>query len=240
MKKTILLVIIFGLISVVKSYSQDSTKTMFHVPKIQYIGVYVAPEFQYGQLKSQFTSLSGFSGMVLLNNKFGIGATMEHSIDRSFSPSGIKPLVMNANVGGLKLEYVVMPQSAIHCSFNLMVGGGSASADSANNKYGRHRYGPMMGQYHRYGPYGYNDPFLTKPAEIRSDFMVVQPGMELEANLFKYVKLFAGANYRYAVKGNHIDALIPASTLQGFSANVGLKIGLFDFNTDKFRKSNEK
>jgi hypothetical protein len=238
MKKTILLTITFGLISVAKCYTQDSTKTLFHVPKVQYIGVYVAPEFQYGQIKSQFTSLGGFSGMVLLNNKFGIGAEMEQTMDRSFSPSGIKPLVLNANVGGLKLEYVVMPQSAIHCSFNLMIGGGSARADSANHKYDRQR--SMMGYHYGYDPYGYYSSDLKKPNFTRSNFMVIQPGVELEANLFKYVKLFAGANYRFTAKGNHSDALIPSNTLQGISANVGLKISLFDFNTDRFKKANEE
>ena len=161
-------------------------------------------------------------------------------MDRSFSPSGIKPLVLNANVGGLKLEYVVMPQSAIHCSFNLLLGGGSARADSANQKYDRLRNGPMMGYHHGYEMWGNNELLFPKPNVIRSDFMVIQPGVELEANLFKYVKLFAGANYRFTAKGNHSDVLIPSTTLQGLSANVGLKIGLFDFNTDRFRKSNEK
>ena len=41
----------------------------------------------------------------------------------------------------------------------------------------------------------------------------------------------------FAIKGNVSDAMLPASTLKGFSATAGLKFGLFDFNIDRFNKT---
>jgi hypothetical protein len=227
MKKLNLLVGLAILLATFKGFSQDSTKVLFHFPKAQIntIGFYVAPEYQFGQLKNEFTSIGGVSGMILINNKFGIGASMAQSLDRTFSPTGITPLYLHTAVGGLKMEYVCYPQSAVHFSFNLLLGGGMASADSS--KYFDRR---NVADFDHSGMDRQNH---IDNQGIRSNFFIAQPGAQIEANIFKYVKLFAGVNYRFAVQGNSSNSLLPTSTLQGLSANVGLKIGLFDYQIHK-------
>lgn len=213
MKKVILLAVlsIFGIS--IKSNAQDSTKTLLHLSRINSIGIYAAPEFQYGQLHSQFTPFAGGSLMFMFNKRFAIGGTMMHSTDRSFSPAGVSPLVMNANFGGLKMEYTLNPNSAIHLSFPLLIGGGSASADSAF----RNRRRPLQQDTAGFG---------TFQPRNRSDYFVIQPGIQLEGNLLPFLKLYIGANYRFAFDRN--TSLLPADNLQGFSASVGIKAGLFD------------
>ena len=37
---------------------QDTVRTLIHIPKVRQIGLYVAPEFQYGQSNAAFTSFA--------------------------------------------------------------------------------------------------------------------------------------------------------------------------------------
>ena len=183
----------------------------------QYLGVFVAPEFQYGQLNGAFTSMSGASAMLLLNKKWGIGVTGQRSIDRAFSPSGVTPLYLSTQFGGLKMEYTPRPNAAIHVTFPLVVGMGVASADSLSSRNGRDDLFEFGGKKNRGN-------------DNRNSFVVIQPSIQVEANLVRFVKLFAGVNYRLAFKENSTINTLPSNTLQGISFNFGAKMGLFDFH----------
>ena len=222
MKKVILIAMVFLGISTTKGYSQDTAKTIFHVSKINSIGFYVAPEYQYGQLKNQFTGFGGISGMILLNKTFAIGGGMYGSMDRGFSPTGISPLVLHSRFGGLKMEYTLNPNSVVHISFPLMIGGGSANTDSANY---------VVRPNNRDSAGRRVLPGTFQPRKPGNDFFLIQPGVQVEANLFRSVKLFAGANYRFVVADKLTN--LPMNTMQGFSASLGLKIGLFNIPVRK-------
>jgi hypothetical protein len=47
----------------------------------------------------------------------------------------------------------------------------------------------------------------------------------VEANLYRFAKAFIGANYRFAFDNNGLN-----SDYKGFSANVGVKLGIFDYS----------
>ena len=73
-----------------------------------------------------------------------------------------------------------------------------------------------------------------------NEFFVIQPGINLEANLVKYVKIFGGVNYRFTSKivnsrnGNAtVNDTITAKQVSGITATIGLKFGLFDYNLHK-------
>jgi hypothetical protein len=51
----------------------------------------------------------------------------------------------------------------------------------------------------------------------------VQPGINLEVNLFKYVKVFGGANYRFAFGEEKTDEMAKAA------GTIGVKVGVFDY-----------
>lgn len=224
MKKIILLVALFVFANSIRIYSQDTTKTLFHfhMPKINYIGLYVAPEYQYGQLKNGFTSFAGFSGMLLFNKNFAAGVTIQNSFDRSYSPSGISPLNLSGQFAGLRLEYTIHPDKAVHLSFPLLFGMGSARADSASRA--RPSQSDTTLQGHKFN--------RNENRGNRSDYFLIQPGVQIEVNLFKYVKIYVGASYRVTINSETpATSTIPANVLDGLSLNAGLKLGLFDYNT---------
>lgn len=193
--------------------AQDTIHTLFKPAKVRSFGLYVAPEFQYGQSNGAFTPFAGGSAMLLFNRRFAVGLTAQHSLDDRFSPAGVSPLVLRTWFGGAKFEYTLHPASAVHLSFPLVLGRGLARADSLDfNRDGVHGHnleGPEFGRNRR-----------------DADYFVVQPGVQVEANLLRNVQLYAGAHYRFApALENNAD--LPSDALQGAAFNVGLKVGWF-------------
>ncbi len=200
--------------------AQDTTHTLIKLIKPQTIGLYVAPEFSYGQLRGDMTSFGGASAMFVLNKKWAIGATAQMSLDDAFVPKAVSPLAVQSMVMGGKIEYTPKPDALIHVSFPLMIGGGEASADSVRADNG-HDWNDNLGH--------------DKGRGNGNGFVVVQPGIHLEMNLLRYAKIYVGANYRLSFLSDNQTVLLPANTLQGFSMSAGLKLGLFDYKLGRKR-----
>lgn len=204
----------------------QTMKTMLTFPKPKFLGVYFVPEYQYGQLAGQFTSMGGGSLMVLLNKKLGIGVS-GYTTMNNFTPSEIstdKSLALHAQFGGAKIEYTLNPNSRVHVSFPLLIGGGRSTIDSAK------RYHETWGQpggMHSYSHHG---------NEI--SFYVIQPGVNAEANLFRFMKVFAGASYRFVsggetrISNSNLSSPPALGQMPGISFSAGIKLG-YDFYLHK-------
>jgi hypothetical protein len=201
--------------------AQDTTKTLIHFKRPQYLGIYIAPEFQYGQLGGDFTSFNGGSFMLLLNKKWAVGITGMGNSVQNYSPSNVTPQYLRSGFGGLKLEYTPRPNSAVHVSFPLVIGAAYASQDTNARWVG--------------GGRGRDDNRNWERNNNVSQFVVVQPSMQIEANLFRFAKIFGGINYRLMFDAQTTNTVTKANA-QGFSANVGLKLGLFDWFVGKKEK----
>jgi hypothetical protein len=231
MKKLILAFTIASKMFANQLQAQDTTTTLLKLPKINYLGLYVAPEMQYGQLKNNFTGFGGNSFMLLINKKLGVGITATSSLSNNYSPSGVSPLYLHSRFTGLKLEYVLNGNKAVHFTFPIVIGMASTSADSANLANGEHNK-----IYN-------NDSIVNRSKNMhkgfamgsKSNYAFVQPGIQIETNVLKFLKIYAGATYRFAWKDAQTNTL-PVSTVQGFSANVGVKVGLFEISTHKKKK----
>ncbi|MDZ7897795.1 MAG: hypothetical protein U5N85_07165 [Arcicella sp.] len=200
------------------SGSKKSTKP------IKYLGLSVGSEFQYGSVAGEFTPMAGGTVMLHIDKKWGIGLT-GYSTMRNFTPTALNAnslLEMDVKYGGLRVEYTPNPNAPIHVSFPLLIGGGMARVDSANS----YRDG------WKYGGRGRND----RRDGFNSDntrFWVIQPGINVEANIIRYLKIYAGASYRLTPSVNTENTTtLPTPTagqLSGLNLNVGIKVGLFDY-----------
>jgi hypothetical protein len=216
-KKMLAMVVLIVAISF-QIKAQDTTHTLIKLIKPQTIGLYVAPEASYGQVRGSMTGLGGASAMFVLNKKWAIGATAQMSLDQNFVPKTVTPLTVQAAWAGGKIEYTPRPDALIHVSFPLTIGAGEASTDSLKTN-GRDEH-----SFRSDGIYGNKNG---------NSFVIVQPGLNVEMNLLHYAKLYIGANYRLSFLSDNQTALLPASTLQGFSISAGLKVGLFDFKLNR-------
>ena len=215
----------------VNTPKDERTRTLFSGMKnpmkpIKYLGLSVGSEFQYGSLAGQFTPMAGVSAMLHINKKLGIGLA-GYRIVNNFTPTALNAnslLNLNVMYGGLKLEYTPNPNSAVHVSFPLLIGGGMARVDSASNY--RNNFG-------RFGGKDYNKNGNRESNGRETDFWVIQPGINIEANVIRFLKIYAGASYRITPSVNtEITTALPnptASQLSGLNLIAGVKLGLFDY-----------
>ena len=231
--------LVVAMLSASNLFAQDDTMhTLVKLSAPKYIGLYVAPEYQYGQAAGVFNSYVGSSAMLIMNKKMAIGVTGFTNTQERFAPAKVSPLLLRSTFGGLKLEYTPRPNSAVHVTFPLVVGFGVAQLDSVS--YTRNPTIDSLDNDHNGKGKHYNNgnDFGRRNRGISNDYFIIQPGIQLEANIFRAVKLFGGVNYRVAFPTETLTAPLASSTLSGLSANIGLKVGLFDFSTTKKRNLN--
>jgi hypothetical protein len=228
MKKMLALAFVALILNSVKTYAQDTTHTLIKLVRPNYLGLYIAPEVQMGQIGGSFTPIGGASAMLLINKKWGLGVTAFESLSPSFSPKSVSPLYLQAQFAGIRLDYTPRPDAAVHVTFPLVVGVGSAQKDSLSAENNRRHDGIK----------GFNDNRIGGNG-LDNERIVAQVGMQLEANLIRYVKLFGGVNYRMSFSnGATTTTTVPSNTLQGVSVNLGLKMGLFDLWIGKKQAAN--
>lgn len=177
------------------------TKTLFKdgsSPKIKSFGLSFSPLVQFGQLGPQ-------QGGVLalhLNNKWEIGASFLGSMRHR---NEIYSNDLRQNFSALSLAYTPNANKLVHLSFPLMIG--VIHYQDANMMVNLPGQGGRMNDFYwRYG---------------RSAFGL-QPGINAELNVHKYIRLFAGANYRLAIGNDELPEL------SGLSGQIGLKVGFFN------------
>ncbi|MHC1775415.1 MAG: hypothetical protein AB9834_08390 [Lentimicrobium sp.] len=122
------------------------------------------------------------------------------------SPDGY---FIEGGYGGLLLEPVFAPQFPVHLSFPVIIGAGGVAftGDSEGNDWNDWDY-----DSHRV--------VLASNA-----YFVVEPGVELEFNLARFIRMGAGVSYRFTSafkmegESEHL--------LNGLSCSVNLKLGAF-------------
>jgi hypothetical protein len=200
------LICLLGLISI-NTMAQTEMRTLFGKSKnkIQSLGFYIAPELSYGQFSGSFAPIAGNSVMLIVNKKFAIGATASGTIRNNNTSSG--------QFGGLKMEFTPKPDALVHVSFPLVIGAGSISTRGSFGDFDRHGRNDDKFEFNRNGSF------------------VLQPGVNVEANVFKYAKVFLGANYRLSANESGYN-----TDLSGFASSLGLKFGVFDYKLKKKSK----
>lgn len=172
----------------------------------------------YGAISNKFTTIGGefaniseFYGGVFINRRWMLGlafagSTNDIQVPTQYSVDPLTPMTYQYGQGGLKLERVIGSNKPIHLVVNLFTGVG------------------FTAQYDRYNwnDYSYHD-FHTKHDE--NWFYVVEPGAQLEMNLFRWMRLSPGISYRNA---SHSSAAgLNDSQLSDWSYNVTVKFGGF-------------
>jgi hypothetical protein len=114
-------------------------------------------------------------------------------------------------MGGGFVEYSLWSDQLIHLTIPLFIGGGELSLDNRGDD----------NQQDWYSSYG--DDY----------FFVVEPGLQAELNLYKYVRFHLGAGYRivngidYNETSDTENLNLGNSDISGFTLSAGLEIGLF-------------
>jgi hypothetical protein len=203
--------LLLGLCSTVPAQQDDNEiKTIFGDTdhKIDH-GGYGAFSVGYTQIGGEdVVTLGGRAGWIIDHHvTLGLAGT---ALVNSIYLDGYWPdedgLYLVGGYGGFFVEPIIAPQFPIHVSFPIMIGGGGL----ALNDYTWHDYD---WEYDEYEPYDWDYYF------------VLEPGVEIELNVVKFLRVAFGASYRYTTD-MHIQEL-PNDLMRGFNGTVTLKMGVF-------------
>ena len=179
-------------------------------------GGWGAPTAAYTRIMDQDAMLVGVRGGWFIDHRLTLGIAgyglvtdvPNPAYDAFLVESGRSPRFASqfrTGYGGLLIEPIIAYKSPVHISLPIMIGAGGCGYET---------YTALPPDF---------DP-LTYKDDVQAYF-VVEPGVDLELNLVRMVRLGIGASYRYTTD---IDLPgTPKDALRGFNASVSIKVGSF-------------
>jgi hypothetical protein len=174
-------------------------------------GGYGALTNKFTTIGGKFANISGIYGGWYINHRIMIGAgaaavTNNVRVPQQFSADPLRDMSYEYGQVGLVTEYVAGSDKPLHFVFHLFSGAGFTL------------------QYQRYGWHNGNNDY---DGEIHDEnwFFVAEPGVQLEINLFKWMRFSPGVSYRAAFGSDAIG--LQDKDLSAFSYNATLKFGKF-------------
>lgn len=214
MKKTILsFTLIFILAGLTRLLAQEN-QTIFKNKGIWRSGGYAAISNKFTRIDGRFANMPEIYGGWFVNQRLMIGvagaATTNFirvpELEQNFPSRKMSYLYGQF---GLMTEYVVASTRKVHFAANLMTGSGFTM------QYDRRDFDDWEWDDH-------DDRYDDDDARF---FFVLEPGVQVEFNLLKWMRFSPGVSYRKAfnAKGNGLSD----SDLSNISYNVTLKFGRF-------------
>ena len=192
----------------IRKDTSSSMKTLFKPHKLTSIGVSLQSQMLFGKGGPEH----GMGVQLHLNNKLALGIASFNSLpnrdDRNNMGTDLRQ-----RFTAFTMEATPMANKVFHLSFPLAIGRiqQDNSMDDDLKAYPAYMQQPGTG-----GRMNRSD--MRGPSTLG-----VQPGINLEVNLFKYVKVFGGANYRFAFGEEKTDGMSRAA------GTLGIKVGVFDY-----------
>ncbi len=209
-----------ALLTAAMVHAQEATdqpmRTLFGSDHDVHNGGWGAPTAAYTRVLDQDAMLVGLRGGWIMDHRFTLG----------IAGYGLVTPVNNGNYdaylvdkgrelydksrfqmgyGGLLLEPIIAYTSPVHVSLPILIGAGGCG------------YQTFTDLPSNFDPNTWEDDVQA--------FFVVEPGVDLEINMVKLVRLGLGASYRYTS-----DVTLPATSkdaLNGFNATFSVKVGVF-------------
>lgn len=187
--------------------AQEDQQTLFGDDKLSLRG-FLGLNVKGLELNNQIGILSGGEIDLVINHKFNVG----------FFGYGMMNDVVNTDVvegetfyyelgyGGIKLEPVLFSHSLIHLTLPVNFGAGGVSLNE-----------------HR--PWDYYNYDWESTFYDYDGFVFVEPGLGLEVNLFKNLRLNASAGYLFTDRINISGNLM--QPLDGWTGSLSLRLGWF-------------
>lgn len=231
MKIKVLFVIMLGLAMVASSNIQaqndeenEEFKTLFsnkdgHTEH----GGYAAITLGYADMDNKPSLQVGGRIAWLINHQFAfgfVGKGFFNDINKSTSDPA-NNYYLAGGYGGLLFQPIIYPKAPVHVSFPIILAVGGVALNPSD------RY-----KYHWDYDYHYDYAYDSDV------FLVFEPGIDVEFNLLRYLRMSAGVSYRFA---NNVDLVYEYKTddkavntttvdpgvMNNFSFNLAIMFGWF-------------
>ncbi len=184
------------MLSVVSIFAQAETLVSGSIEN----GGFGGPVVKFTEIDGEFGLIVGGRGGWIMNHTFVIGGGvygLVNQIDSDFIFDGeLIPLMMG--YGGFEMEYIYSPNSLVHLSVYLLLGGGGLT-------------------YKEYDDW--HSPKVT------DSFWIAEPALNVELNISSFFRISAGVGYRFVSDVNLGD--ITDSDIAGVSGMLTFKFGKF-------------
>jgi hypothetical protein len=218
MKKSILIILLAAFAISLQAQDKQQPqeiKTIFGGPndKITH-GGYGAITVNYSKIDGKDAVLVGGRGGWIINHHFVLGlAGMGFASDLSYesvASNDPDPYFLTGGYGGLLLETILMPYSPVNISIPVTIGAGGAT----------YAYKYYYSGWDEYYYQNYD----------ASAYFVIEPGVEINLNVVKFMRVTFGGYYRYT-SGLNLEnpdgVKADSNILNGFSGGLSLKFGKF-------------
>jgi hypothetical protein len=202
MKKVKLSMLFFAIAITTTAQTNEGVKTFFGNGKPE-IGYFLSPSCQIGSIAGSTAVMTGIGAGILFNSKYYLGLNYKF-ITTENTPVGEldNRLYLDQRYFGLRFEYAIQPKSVVHFNFPVEFGVGETELD-------------LKDSYENEGLVPTNDAW----------FAYLEPGVALEINLHKYIKLNISGGYRFV--SNVSFRNLTEKDIMGISCSARLKIGIF-------------
>lgn len=163
-------------------------------------GGFGAPVVKFTEVDGKFGLIIGGRGGWIMNHSFVLGGGvygLVNEIDSDFLFEGkLIPLMMG--YGGFEMEYIYSPNSLVHFSIYLLLGGGGLTYKEYSDWYS---------------------------PDITDNFWIAEPAVNIELNVSSFFRISAGLGYRFISEIDLGD--ITSSDIDGIGGMLTFKFGKF-------------
>ncbi len=197
-----LIIILSAVVINITAQTNEEAKTLFGNGK-PHIGYFINPSCQFGNFAGTNAVIPGIGAGVILNKKYSLNILYKLTVTESTPAGEANQLYLHGQWFGFKAEYSLKPEGMVHLNFPLEIGAGEIELD-------------LKDSYE-------NDQVFIPSGDAW--FAYLEPGVAVEINLQKFIKLNLSAGYRFVSDVTFRN--ISEKDLKGFTFTTGLKIGLF-------------
>ncbi|MGB5818256.1 MAG: hypothetical protein WBG90_02135 [Saonia sp.] len=213
-QRTPILLFLF-LCLIYRTNAQDSTDYLeFNDRRNVVHGVYLGLTTHYGEINNKSAYFTGIKIAYVANQQFevGLAVTGFYSEQDFFNTVNLRDEDLIGGYAGLHLEPIFFSKSRVNLSFPVLIGAGAVGYVGDNF-----------------------DDDLDDDFDDADALFVLEPGVNMLFNVSRYLQLEAGFKYRFSNKIDVVSSDI--SRLNGFSAGLGIKVGIFNMGRNRYKKN---
>lgn len=192
-----------------KEKKGSDINTIFTKDNFKFTGGFIGPEFKVSDTYDDYGLLIGLKLGGIVNDNFFIGLAGYGLTTKSTFPFEDTHLRVGMGYGGFAMEYTVLGKKALHFSIPVLVAVGGYTF------YEEDYYSDLF-----WNDYNYNSVASTAA-------FIVEPGINVELNLTKFLRFSTGVSYRYVTATKLDDVDITNEELSNLSFNASFKFGFF-------------
>ncbi len=219
LKSSILAFIFLIMGSIIYSQEDSEEYVEFNDRKNVVHGVYLGLTTHFGEIKNKDAFFVGLKVAYVANQQFEVGFVGTFFYSDQNSTNNVSSITEDliGGYGGLHLEPILFSKHRVNLSFPLLIGAGGMGYIDDN--------------------YREDDFDEERFKENAKAFFIVEPGINALFNVSRYLQLEAGIKYRISSNVGFNSDVYDVNSINGFSAGLGVKIGVFNMGRNRYTKS---